>query len=123
MGCVGVHSAPTQPIFGVFPRPLRGGGGVKNGRRASLSRNGILKYMTAILIDSHEDLAYNMLTFGRDYRRAAAETRQREAGTQAPLHNGDTLLGWPDYQRGRVAVIFATLFAAPPAARWASGIS
>ncbi len=66
-----------------------------------------------LLIDSHEDLAYNILTFGRDYRRAAAETRQREAGTDTPLHNGDTLLGWPDYQRGRVAVIFPTLFAAP----------
>lgn len=68
-----------------------------------------------LLIDSHEDLAWNMLTFGRDYTRAAAETRlaEREAGSQAPLHNGDTLLGWPDYRRGRVAVVFATLFAAP----------
>jgi membrane dipeptidase len=66
-----------------------------------------------IIIDSHEDLAWNMLTFGRDYTRSAAETRQRERGSEIPLHNGDTLLGWPEYQRGRVAVIFSTLFAAP----------
>ncbi|MBN2149460.1 MAG: membrane dipeptidase [Anaerolineales bacterium] len=66
-----------------------------------------------LIIDSHEDLAYNMLTYGRDYRRSAAETRQREAGTPTPEHNGDTLLGWSDYQRGRVAVIFSTLYASP----------
>lgn len=66
-----------------------------------------------LIVDAHQDLAWNMLTFGRDYTRAAAETRRRERGGLAPEQNGDTLLGWPDYQRGRVAVIFATLFAAP----------
>ncbi len=66
-----------------------------------------------IIVDAHEDLAWNMLTFGRDYSLAAAETRQREVGSNAPQVNGDTLLGWPDYQRGKVAVIFSTLFAAP----------
>jgi membrane dipeptidase len=54
-----------------------------------------------------------MLTFGRDYTRSAEETRRLEQNGIAPLENGDTLLGWPDYQRGRVAVVFATLFAAP----------
>ena len=66
-----------------------------------------------ILVDAHQDLAWNMLTFGRDYTRPAEETRRREAGTPVPDWNGDTLLGWPDYQKGRVAVIFSTLFAAP----------
>lgn len=66
-----------------------------------------------ILIDSHEDLAWNMLTFERDYTLSAAEIRQKEAGSLAPKVNGDTLLGWPDYQRGKVAVIFSTLFATP----------
>jgi membrane dipeptidase len=66
-----------------------------------------------ILIDAHQDLAWNMLTFGRDYTLSAAETRKREQGTFAPQVNGDTLLGWPDYQRGKVAVIFSTLFATP----------
>jgi hypothetical protein len=66
-----------------------------------------------LLIDAHEDLAWNMLTFGRDYTRPVDETRQREAGGAAPVYNGDTLLGWPEYQRGRVSVIFSTLFAVP----------
>ncbi|MEJ2266704.1 MAG: hypothetical protein P8X95_24935 [Anaerolineales bacterium] len=66
-----------------------------------------------LLVDAHEDLAWNILTFERDYTLAAAETRRRELGSEAPRHNGDTLLGWPDYQRGKVAIVFATLFAAP----------
>jgi membrane dipeptidase len=66
-----------------------------------------------LIVDSHEDLAWNMITFGRDYIRAASETRRLEAGGETPLQNGDTLLGWRDYQQGQVALIFATLFAAP----------
>jgi membrane dipeptidase len=66
-----------------------------------------------LIVDAHQDLAWNILTFGRDYTRSAEETRRLEEGTQAPTHNGDSLLGWPDYQRGQVAVVFATLFAAP----------
>jgi membrane dipeptidase len=66
-----------------------------------------------LIVDAHEDLAWNMLTYGRDYTLPAAETRRREAGTDIPQQNDDTLLGWPEYQRGQVAVVFATLFAAP----------
>ncbi len=66
-----------------------------------------------LIVDGHEDLAWNMLTYGRDYTRSVAETRQLEA-REARLHKpGDTLLGWPEYQRGRVALVFATLFVAP----------
>ncbi len=65
------------------------------------------------LIDSHQDLGHNILTFGRDYTRSAAETRRIEAGTLTPQRNGQTLLGWPDYQAGQVAVIFSTIFIAP----------
>lgn len=69
-----------------------------------------------IIVDGHADIAYNMLRYGRDYTRAAAETRQLETGRAAVLDNEDTLLGWADYQRGQVAVIFSTLYAIP--ARW-----
>jgi len=66
-----------------------------------------------IRVDAHEDLAWNMLTFGRDYTRSVAETRAAERGTSSPGHNGDTLLGWPEWIQGRVGVVFATLFSAP----------
>jgi membrane dipeptidase len=71
--------------------------------------------MLPILVDAHEDIAYNILSFGRDYTRAAAETRriEKENASPAPERNGETLLGWPDYQRGRAAVVFGTLFVTP----------
>jgi len=65
------------------------------------------------VVDSHEDIAWNMQQFGRDYLQAAADTRARETGLPVIGQNGNTLLGWPDWVRGRVAVIFSTLFAAP----------
>ncbi|MBI3153121.1 MAG: membrane dipeptidase [Chloroflexi bacterium] len=66
-----------------------------------------------LIVDAHADIAYNMLKYGRDYTRSAAETRRLEAGSQTVLDNEDSLLGWADYQRGQVAVIFSTLFATP----------
>lgn len=66
-----------------------------------------------LIVDAHEDLAWNILALGRDYTRSAAETRRLELGTDNVTHNGETLLGWPDYLAGRVAVVFGTLFAAP----------
>jgi membrane dipeptidase len=67
---------------------------------------------TPIIVDSHEDLAYSALSFGRDYRRAAAETRHSEVNSRAPELNGQTMLGWPDYQQARVALVFGSLFIA-----------
>jgi len=66
-----------------------------------------------IIVDGHLDLAFNMLTYGRDYTRPASETRRREVGSAAVAENGDTLIGWPELQSGNVAVAFATLFAKP----------
>jgi len=73
--------------------------------------------MTYLIVDAHQDLAWNMLTFGRDYTQPIAETRQRENGSYIVENNGDTTLSWQEYQRGRVALVFATLFAAPARVR------
>lgn len=66
-----------------------------------------------IIVDSHEDIAWNVLTFGRDYTLPSAVIRQCEDGTETPAHNGEALLGWADWLMGRVGVAFASLFAAP----------
>ncbi len=66
-----------------------------------------------ILVDAHQDLAYNVQTFGRNYLLSASETRRLEAVSHIPHLTGDTVLGWPDYQNGQTALIFATVFAAP----------
>src|SRR5689334_6205757 len=66
-----------------------------------------------LIVDAHADLAWNMFSYGRDYTRSAAETRKLEIGSRAVQENGDSLLGWPDYQRGQVAIVFSTIFASP----------
>ena len=71
------------------------------------------KPKTPLIVDAHQDLAYNMITLKRDYVQPVEETRRREVGSPIVTGNGDTLLSWQEYQRGRVAFIFATLFAAP----------
>ena len=71
-----------------------------------------------IVVDGHEDLAWNVLTFGRDYTRSVEQTRALERDTDVPEWNGQTLLGWPDWVEGRVAVVLATLFAAPERYRY-----
>ncbi len=74
-----------------------------------------------LIIDAHEDLAYNILTFGRDYTLSAHEIRRRESGSDIALwNNGEALLGYPDFRRGRVAVVFSTLFALPERRKAAS---
>lgn len=72
----------------------------------------------SIIVDAHADIAYNMLKYGRNYMRSAAETRQLEIGSATVIDNEDCIIGWPDYQRGQVAVIFSTLYATP--ARWST---
>lgn len=73
-----------------------------------------------LIVDAHQDLAWNGLTYGRDYSRSALETRAAEAGGLAVHCNGNTLLGLPEYLRGQVAVVFGTLFAPPATNRTAA---
>jgi membrane dipeptidase len=63
-----------------------------------------------IVLDAHEDIAYNALRFNRDYRRSAYEIRQQEGGTSS---NGIATVGLPNALLGHVALVFPTLFTAP----------
>ncbi len=73
-----------------------------------------------ILVDAHQDIAYNYLAYGRDYRNGALYHRQREMRTDATRHNGWATVGLPDALLGRIAITFATLFVAPRARHAAS---
>ncbi|NWG18634.1 MAG: membrane dipeptidase [Chloroflexi bacterium] len=66
-----------------------------------------------IVVDAHEDIAYNALCYGRDYRRAAWETRRLEANNEVTKQRGQATVGLPDSLLGRVGLVFATLFVAP----------
>jgi membrane dipeptidase len=70
-------------------------------------------FSMTFIIDAHEDIAYNALAFGRDYRRSVKETRRIEKDKFIPPEVGDTLLGWPEHQSAQVAAIFATIFIVP----------
>jgi membrane dipeptidase len=66
-----------------------------------------------IIVDAHQDIAYNQLAFGRDYRESAYHKRQLEAHAPHLEKSGTATLGLPDNLLGRVAIAFATLFVAP----------
>ncbi len=66
-----------------------------------------------IVVDAHQDIAYNALYYGRDYRKSAYETRRVEGGTST---NGIATAGLPNALLGRIAVVFSTLFVAPEGA-------
>jgi membrane dipeptidase len=76
-----------------------------------------------IVVDAHQDIAYNKLAYGRDYRYGALYHRQREQGSDVPRYNGWAMVGLPDALLGRVAITFSTVFVAPrvrQAASWDS---
>ncbi len=66
--------------------------------------------MKKILIDAHEDIAYAAITFNRDYSKSAADIRQVEQFTDIPQWNGHAMLGYADWQKANVGIIFSTLF-------------
>ncbi len=65
------------------------------------------------IVDAHEDIAWNALTFGRDYTQSALAIRAAEAKTRTPHRNGAAMLGLPEWLLWRVGIIFGTLFTAP----------
>jgi len=66
-----------------------------------------------LIIDSHEDLAWNIINLDRDYTQSAYDIRRKEEKSPIPAYNGNTLLGWQQYQQASVALIFSTLFCSP----------
>jgi membrane dipeptidase len=66
-----------------------------------------------MIIDSHEDIAWNIVNLKRDYTQSAKSIREAEKNTPIPAFNGNTLLGWPEYQTAHVGIIFGTLFCDP----------
>ncbi len=66
------------------------------------------------IVDAHEDIAYNALHFGRDYRQSVAVKRRNEADSDHP--NGIATVGLPESMLGRVGIVFATIFTAPATA-------
>jgi len=66
-----------------------------------------------IIVDAHEDIAFNALSAGRDYFQSALDKRRAEAGTDAATNEGLAMVGLPEAILGRVAIVFSTIFTEP----------
>ncbi|MCA9910635.1 MAG: membrane dipeptidase, partial [Anaerolineae bacterium] len=66
-----------------------------------------------IVVDAHEDIAYNYRAFNRDYRQSAYFKREHEIDLPHIANSGIATVGLPDGLIGRIGVVFATLFVAP----------
>src|SRR5258708_34445226 len=67
-----------------------------------------------MIVDGHEDLAYNAVFIGLD-PSVAAEDKRLPLSPDAPPHRGGIpMAGIPNLLKGNVRVLFATLFANLP---------
>ena len=66
-----------------------------------------------LIVDAHEDIAYNALRYNRDYSTSALNIRSAESNSQNMLANGLACLGHDEWLSGHVGIIFATLFSPP----------
>ena len=65
-----------------------------------------------IIVDAHEDIAWNKLALDRDFFESATTKREREGAS--PAHGeGTALVGFPELLAGNVRVVFGTIFVAP----------
>ena len=70
-----------------------------------------------LIIDAHEDIAYNALAMGRDIRSSVYETRLREE--REGVNRGEdgtggiAMSGLPELRRGGFGVVFGVIFAFP----------
>jgi membrane dipeptidase len=67
----------------------------------------------AFIIDGHQDIAWNVLEFGRDPLLSAFVGRMEESGTSMQNLLGERISGYPEWLSGRIGIIFATLFVMP----------
>ncbi len=66
-----------------------------------------------IIVDAHEDIAWNKVSMNRDLLESAADKRARE-GTSPAHGEGSAMVGLPELLKGNVRVVFGTLYVAPP---------
>ena len=76
--------------------------------------------LPTIIVDAHQDIAYNYMLYGREYRQPALKTRRLEGQRPAQTkYMGYISNGLPDAILGRVAIVFGTLFVDPATSAFA----
>ncbi len=65
-----------------------------------------------IIVDAHQDIAWNKIAMGRDFLESARHKRAREGAH--PAHGeGSAVVGFDEIAQANVRVIFATLYVSP----------
>ncbi len=68
--------------------------------------------MKPIIVDAHQDIAWNKLALQRDFLESVAEKRMRE-GSHPAHGEGTALVGLPEILAANVRIIFATVYVSP----------
>ena len=68
-----------------------------------------MKNNNTLIIDGHEDIAWNALELGRDVLQSVYAGRAQENDS----HLGERLVGFPELLKGRIGLVFATTFVPP----------
>lgn len=76
-----------------------------------------LPHVHNIIVDGHQDIAWNALNHGRDFTLSAWAKRRRETDPVFVRRYGQCMAGLPDEIVGRVAVACATIYVSPAWAR------
>ena len=66
-----------------------------------------------MIVDAHEDIAYNAWAKGRDFFLSAHEKRAREIAEGQPADRDLCLVGLPDLLRGGVGLVIASIYVEP----------
>lgn len=66
--------------------------------------------MDVLFIDGHEDIAYNVFCFNRDYSTSAEIIRSLERNTDIPSVTDQATLGWVDWKKANTVAVLSTLF-------------
>ena len=63
----------------------------------------------SVIVDAHEDIAWNKIALNRDFKESVAEKRAREGAN--PWHKeGSATIGLPDLLASNVRVVLATIY-------------
>lgn len=68
-----------------------------------------------IIVDAHQDIAWNYFNNGRDFPENALSRRRRETDRVFLSRYGRSMVGLPDNLLGRIALVCGTIFVSP---RW-----
>lgn len=72
--------------------------------------NSVRKSRKLLIVDSHEDIAFNAINLRRNFLASAQEKRVDEGDN---LKHGMATVGLPDLVKGNVRIVFATIWAPP----------